>query len=136
MLTGRRAFQKPTSAETLTTILNEESLPISQLIPATPPALQRIMHCLPEKNVDKCFQNASDLEIGLVSAFDGSFCCLANCQSVNSWPTREENVTISVYRVISRNLTVWRRPSELRRNVHQRDLQDESWRDNHAHLIG
>ena len=39
MLTGKRAFKKPTSAETMTAILNEDPPAISQVAPTTPPAL-------------------------------------------------------------------------------------------------
>src|SRR5215813_14967959 len=43
MLTGKRAFQKPTSPETMTAILNEEPENISQLVPAVGVALQRVV---------------------------------------------------------------------------------------------
>jgi serine/threonine protein kinase len=43
MLAGRRAFEKPTSAETMAAILNEEPPAISELAPNTPPALVRIV---------------------------------------------------------------------------------------------
>jgi dipeptidyl aminopeptidase/acylaminoacyl peptidase len=72
MLTGRRAFQKPTSAETMSAILNEEPSPISQLAPATPPALQHVVHRCFEKNADKRFQNASDLGFALEALSDSS----------------------------------------------------------------
>ncbi len=65
MLTGRRAFQKPTSAETMSAILNEEPPQISQLAPATPEALQHIVYRCLEKDADKRFQNASDLAFAL-----------------------------------------------------------------------
>jgi eukaryotic-like serine/threonine-protein kinase len=72
MLTGRRAFQKPTSAETMSAILNEEPSPISQLAPATPPALQHFVHRCFEKNADKRFQNASDVAFALEALSDSS----------------------------------------------------------------
>ena len=65
MLAGQRAFQKPTSAETMTAILNEEPAPISQLTPQTPPALQRMVQRCLEKNPDQRFQSASDLAFAL-----------------------------------------------------------------------
>src|SRR6202161_3654788 len=47
MLTGKRAFQKPTSAETMTAILKEEPPGVSQLVPLAPPTMQRGVHrCL------------------------------------------------------------------------------------------
>jgi len=74
MLSGRRAFQKPTSAETLTAILNEDPTAISQLVPATAPALQRIVHRCLEKNPEQRFQSASDLAFALegMSSLDSS----------------------------------------------------------------
>ena len=41
MLTGKRAFQKPTSPETMSAILNEDPPAMSQVVPNLPPALQR-----------------------------------------------------------------------------------------------
>jgi eukaryotic-like serine/threonine-protein kinase len=50
MLTGKRAFQKPTSAETMSAILNEDPPGISQIAPSIPLALQRVAHrCLEKK---------------------------------------------------------------------------------------
>src|SRR5215472_9775593 len=40
MVTGKRAFQKPTPPETMSAILNEDPSSISQLAPTIPPALQ------------------------------------------------------------------------------------------------
>ncbi len=70
MLTGQRAFQKPTSAETMTAILNEEPAPISQLTHQTPPALQRVVQRCLEKNPDQRFQSASDLAFALDALSD------------------------------------------------------------------
>jgi eukaryotic-like serine/threonine-protein kinase len=65
MLTGKRAFRKPTSTETMTAILNEDPTGISQIAPGTPPALLRIVHRCLEKNPEQRFQSASDLAFGL-----------------------------------------------------------------------
>jgi serine/threonine protein kinase/Tol biopolymer transport system component len=70
MLMGQRAFQKPTSAETMAAILNEEPPPISQIDLQIPPALQRgVRRCL-EKNPEQRFQSASDLAFVLGSLSD------------------------------------------------------------------
>ena len=61
MLAGKRAFQKPTSPETMTAILNEDPPGISQVAANIPPALQRIVHRCLEKNPEQRFQSASDL---------------------------------------------------------------------------
>jgi eukaryotic-like serine/threonine-protein kinase len=44
MLMGQRAFQKPTSAETMAAILNEQP-PISQIDLQIPPGLQHSVAC-------------------------------------------------------------------------------------------
>ena len=65
MLAGKRAFQKPTSAETMTAILNEDPPGISQVTTSIPPALQRVVHRCLEKNPEQRFQSASDLAFAL-----------------------------------------------------------------------
>jgi eukaryotic-like serine/threonine-protein kinase len=70
MLSGKRAFQKPTSAETMSSILNEDPPGISQLTPSIPPALQRVVHRCLEKNPEQRFQSASDLAFALGALSD------------------------------------------------------------------
>jgi serine/threonine protein kinase len=64
MLAHRRAFRKPTSAETMAAILHEEPADIAQLAPGTP-ALSLIVHRCLEKNPEQRFQSASDLAFAL-----------------------------------------------------------------------
>ena len=73
MLAGKRAFQKPTSPETMTAILNEDPPGISQVAANIPPALQRMVHRCLEKNPEQRFQSASDLAFDLdaLSEFGG-----------------------------------------------------------------
>jgi serine/threonine protein kinase/Tol biopolymer transport system component len=70
MLTGKRAFQKATSPETMTAILKEDPPGISQVVPNTPPALQRVVHRCLEKNQEQRFQSASDLAFALEALSD------------------------------------------------------------------
>ena len=65
MLAGRRAFEKPASAEAMAAILNEEPPAISKLAPNTPPALVRIVKRCLEKDPEQRFQSASDLAFAL-----------------------------------------------------------------------
>ena len=65
MLTGKRAFHKPTSAETMSAVLNEDPPPISQAIPSAPPALQKVVHRCLEKAPQQRFHSASDLAFAL-----------------------------------------------------------------------
>jgi Tol biopolymer transport system component len=65
MVMGKRTFERPTSADTMAAILNEEPASISELAPDTPLALQRVvLRCL-EKNPEQRFQSASDLAFAL-----------------------------------------------------------------------
>jgi Tol biopolymer transport system component len=67
MLTGKRAFKRETSAETMTAILREEPQALSDTGWQGPLELQRILvRCL-EKNVERRFQSASDLAFALES---------------------------------------------------------------------
>jgi eukaryotic-like serine/threonine-protein kinase len=72
MLTGKRSFQKPTSAETMTAILNEEPPGLSSLVPLAPPAMQRVVHRCLEKSPEQRFQSASDLAFALEALSDSS----------------------------------------------------------------
>jgi serine/threonine protein kinase/Tol biopolymer transport system component len=67
MLTGKRAFKRETSAETMSAILREEPPELSGTGWQGPLALQRILvRCL-EKNVERRFQSASDLAFAIES---------------------------------------------------------------------
>ena len=70
MVTGKRTFRKPTSAETMTAILHEDPPPISQVVPNTPPGLQRVVHRCLEKNAEQRFHSAHDLAFALESLSD------------------------------------------------------------------
>jgi eukaryotic-like serine/threonine-protein kinase len=65
MLTGKRAFQGSTSADTMSAILNEEPPAISQIVQSIPLGLQRVVHRCLEKNPEQRFQSASDLAFAL-----------------------------------------------------------------------
>jgi serine/threonine protein kinase len=77
MLTGTRAFRKPTAAETMTAILNEDPTPIAQLAPATPLPLQRVVHRCLEKNPAQRFQSALDLSFAVEGLTDSSSSSIA-----------------------------------------------------------
>jgi serine/threonine protein kinase len=70
MLTGKRAFHKPTSAETMSAILNEEPPVSSQVVPNLPPALLRVVQRCMEKNAEQRFHSASDLAFALEALSD------------------------------------------------------------------
>jgi serine/threonine protein kinase/Tol biopolymer transport system component len=67
MLTGKRAFKRDTSAETMTAILREEPPELNDADWQGPPGLHRVLvRCL-EKNVERRFQSASDLAFAIES---------------------------------------------------------------------
>ena len=71
MLTGQRAFQRSTTADTISAILNEDPPESAASRPDLPPALDRIVrHCL-EKNPAERFQTARDVAFAL-AAFSGT----------------------------------------------------------------
>jgi serine/threonine protein kinase/Tol biopolymer transport system component len=89
MIAGRRAFQKATSAETMTAILKEDPANISQIAPASPLALQRVVNRCLEKNPERRFQSASDLAFALEALSDAG---------TSSSVAREPDATASVWK--------------------------------------
>ena len=67
MLTGKRAFKRETSAETMTAILREEPQALNDTGWQGPFELQRILARCLEKNVEQRFQSASDLAFAIES---------------------------------------------------------------------
>ncbi len=70
MLTGQRAFQKATSIDAMSAILNEEPTPLAQVVSNVPPAIERVVQRGLEKNPEQRFQSASDLGFALEAAVD------------------------------------------------------------------
>jgi hypothetical protein len=65
MVSGKRAFQGDTPADTMSAILREEPPPLNAASAVVPPALERVVrHCL-EKNPYERFQSARDLKFDL-----------------------------------------------------------------------
>jgi serine/threonine protein kinase/Tol biopolymer transport system component len=65
MLSGKRAFHRPTSAETMAAILKEDPPEISASTPSIPPALERLARRCMEKNPEERFQSALDIAFEL-----------------------------------------------------------------------
>jgi dipeptidyl aminopeptidase/acylaminoacyl peptidase len=65
MLTGRRAFQRDTSAETMTAILKDDVPEISSTGRHVPPPIDRIVRRCLEKNPDERLQAVRDVAIAL-----------------------------------------------------------------------
>jgi len=67
MLTGKRAFKRETSAETMTAILREEPPDLIEMGWQGPLGLHRILGRCLEKNAERRFQSASDLAFAIES---------------------------------------------------------------------
>lgn len=65
MVMGKRTFGRPTAADTMSAILNEEPPSIAELSPETPAALERVIRRCLEKNPESRFQSAADLAFAL-----------------------------------------------------------------------
>jgi serine/threonine protein kinase/WD40 repeat protein len=89
LVSGRRAFQRDTAAETLTAILREDPPGITEVSKAeVPPGLARVVeHCL-EKNPSERFQSASDVAFALESLSTAS---ASGAHAVTSGPARRFN---------------------------------------------
>ena len=70
MLTGKRAFKKPTSPETMSAILNDDPPSLGELAPQAPLPLQRVVQRGLEKNPEQRFQSASDMAFALEALSD------------------------------------------------------------------
>src|ERR1700683_5122635 len=78
MLSGQRAFQGETPADTMSAILKEEPAELSETARNVPPALERIVrHCL-EKIPAHRFQSAGDLAFNLETLTDSSVASVAS----------------------------------------------------------
>jgi serine/threonine-protein kinase len=65
LLTGRRAFDRPSRAETLEATLHDDLLPVASGGPDWPPAVSGIVQRCLEKNPEARFQSAADLAFAL-----------------------------------------------------------------------
>jgi eukaryotic-like serine/threonine-protein kinase len=72
MLTGRRAFQRETAAETMTAILKEDPADPSASAIQVPPGVMRIVRRCLEKRPEERFQSTRDLAFALESSLDAS----------------------------------------------------------------
>jgi serine/threonine protein kinase/tetratricopeptide (TPR) repeat protein len=70
MLTGKRAFRRPTAAETMCAILNEDLPTDSQFSSGVPPPLQKVVRRCVEKTPDQRFQSALDAAFALDALLD------------------------------------------------------------------
>lgn len=74
MATGKRAFQRDSTADTMSAILKEDPVYPSSTNKTFPPALERIIHHCLEKNAEERFQSARDLafDLEMISGMSGT----------------------------------------------------------------
>jgi serine/threonine protein kinase len=65
MATGRRAFEGKTQASLIAAVLDREPVPLGELQPMAPPALDRVIRTCLSKDPDERFQSAHDLKLQL-----------------------------------------------------------------------
>ena len=71
MVSGKRAFRRDTTAETMTAVLKEDPPELTETGHAVPPSLDRIVRRCLEKDPEQRFQSAKDLSFAL-SALSGT----------------------------------------------------------------
>jgi eukaryotic-like serine/threonine-protein kinase len=100
MVMGKTTFQKPTEADTISAILNEDPAPISQLAPDMPIAVERVVHRCLEKNPNQRFQSASDLAFALQALSDTRTSSTSGIHEVATEVNTEKDAT-------SRRVPAW-----------------------------
>jgi serine/threonine protein kinase len=113
MPVGNRAFQKPTSAETMAAILNEDPAAISQVMPSTPLALQRVVHRCLEKKPDARFQSASDLAFALEALSDSGVVSETSSARLQNSRTRGGWIVGGIVLVAIALIAWWTRPTPM-----------------------
>ena len=113
MLTGQRAFQKATSIDAMSAILNEEPPPLAQIKPNLPVGLEKVLQRGLEKNPEQRFQSASDLGFALESLADAthsSFVATRRFQrdpAAAARPRRKMIALIAVVLLIATAAAMW-----------------------------
>jgi eukaryotic-like serine/threonine-protein kinase len=95
MVMGQRLFRRPTSADTMSAILNEEPPQLSQLATDLPLAFERVVQRCLQKDPDRRFQSASDLAFALESIASGDSTLTSGAHRVPSQaPRRRGRIAI------------------------------------------
>jgi eukaryotic-like serine/threonine-protein kinase len=89
MLTGRRAFQAATPADTMAAILHHDPPEIVSRAGPVPPGLDRVVRRCLEKEPDERFQTALDLAFALENQSGVAFSGVGSAETLRSrWPRR------------------------------------------------
>jgi Tol biopolymer transport system component len=93
MATGRRAFEGTSRASLIAAILSSEPLPISQVSPMTPPALDRVVRTCLAKDPEERWQSAGDVAKELRWVGEGSAAGVAAPARVSSRRRHRERLS-------------------------------------------
>ena len=119
MVTGKRTFDKATSADTMSAILNEEQTALTQMVPSMPLGLQRVIDRCLEKNPDQRFQSASDLGFALEALSDSSMTSTGGRAQPVDHPRRKKAAMVAVAASILAGAIAlgywWARPASVPR---------------------
>ena len=96
MVMGKRSFERGTSADTISAILNEEPPSISQVSPDTPVAVERVVRRCLEKDPAQRFHSASDLAFALESLSDPTISPASGAHPIVSNEPRSPRFKIGV----------------------------------------
>lgn len=88
LVSGRRAFQRDSMADTLSAILKEDPPPLSAASVVVPAALDRVIQRCLEKNPAERFQSARDLAFALEGLSSGSGAPVSGVGPVTAAPRR------------------------------------------------
>ncbi len=114
MLTGRRAFARDTTAETMTAILRDDPPELAQARADLPPALDRIVrHCL-EKNRFERFQTARDVAFALETLSGSSTSIVAPVRQTGGRWIRAAAAVAIVGAVLLAGVAIGRRTGVVR----------------------
>jgi serine/threonine protein kinase/Tol biopolymer transport system component len=124
MLSGNRAFKKPTSAETMAATLTEDPPAISQ--PNIPPSLLRVVHRCLEKKPEARFQSASDLAFALEALSDSAMVSTTKTAPAQSSRARVGWIAgLGIVLVITALVVWWMLPRALPIVEQVRQLTDD-----------
>ncbi len=115
MLVGKRMFERPTSADTMSAILNDELSSVSEFPADTPGALERVVRRCLEKSPEQRFQSASDLAFALEALTDPATWSPSDAHPVLSEPARRlhaSSIALTLILLLFAGLLfyIWRQP--------------------------
>ena len=100
MATGKQTFQRPTSADTMSAILNDEVPSIGQISPEISPAMERVIRRCMEKDPGQRFQSASDLAFALEALSDPTLSSVSGIHAVPKEKPKSSRGTLTLAAVL------------------------------------